>query len=167
MQLGSNHPAPVIPHIEENTTYYDAGPVRFGFEKGRALNAEIVGSHLAMHSDVLEQLSDDELDGFDDGGPSVHVFVAETGFEVLRFDLFRRDPHYHYLYPEHVILVAYDVNASGPMFDWVMQSLRHRLPQMLRFVEQPELAEQIDAEAVERALGQLEHESGVIPEPVA
>lgn len=116
-----------IPPTEENTKYVDAGAVKIGLE-GRLLTTEIVNlAHSERNAPPTEET-------FDDSGPSIHVFGAENGYEYLRFDLFAKDPHYHFLVEgiPGVVLVWYDPIASGDMARWACRLLRSRLPHLLR-----------------------------------
>jgi hypothetical protein len=76
---------------------------------------------------------------------------AATGAEVLRFDLLHDHPHYHYVSPRGFnTVVAYDAAASGPMLDWALAALEHRLPAMLHVAGAHDLAGRVD-DAVLRA----------------
>jgi hypothetical protein len=73
------------------------------------------------------------------------VFTADRSKELLRFDLFGREQHYHYVLDDlqHNIVWGYDADANGPMLDWVISSLRQRLPAMLHKTGEDKLAEQV------------------------
>jgi hypothetical protein len=88
-----------------------------------------------------------------DSGPTVHVSDAQTGDELLRFDMFLANPHYHYIYPGNGnLVVRFDTNALGPMMDWVRHHLPTHLADMLRFADAEELASAIDPELIAPAL---------------
>jgi hypothetical protein len=150
--IGVTFDVPAIPPIEEQTTYFDAGAIRFGLEN-RELTPDVVGAHLGG---IDREPTPEELAQFDDGGMSIHVFDAETGFEHLRFDMFHKEPHYHYLYPEHLLVIGFDSHANGDMWTWVLNSLRTRLREMLRFAEATGLAGRVDDASVEQALAEVE-----------
>ena len=102
-------------------------------------------------------------------GPSIHVFSADRTKEFLRFDLFGSVLHYHYILDDlqHNIVWGYDPDANGPMLEWVIATLRLRLPAMLRKIGEIELAERIERggwdssilTAVEQAARVAERES--------
>jgi hypothetical protein len=150
--IGITFDVPAIPPVEEDTRYFDAGAIRFGLEY-RDLNPSVVGAHLGG---IDREPTPEELAEYDDGGFSLHVFDAASGFEHLRFDLFQKEPHYHYLYPEHLLVIGFDANANGDMWDWVLNALRTRLREMLRFADAAALAERIDEDSVHRALAEAQ-----------
>jgi len=72
----------------------------------------------------------------DDGGPAIRVYgptpEAQSERQLLRFDCFRRDPHYHYDpdgRDEHLLLAGAD--AADPV-SWSLTQLRENLPEMVR-----------------------------------
>jgi hypothetical protein len=148
-EIGVRWDVPAIPPIEENTIYFEAGSILFGLEN-RILSPDIVGAHRAG-----DHLSHEELAKYDDGGLSVHVFDASSRFEHLRFDLFNKDPHYHYLYPDYLLEVSYDRYSNGDMWNWVMTCLRHRLAPMLQYASAGELANSLDEALVDSAAEEL------------
>jgi hypothetical protein len=93
-----------------------------------------------------------------DGGPAVRVFAEVDGalVQVLRFDCFRKDPHYHYdpagADDKHDLLpdVVPDPTA------WTLEKLRHRLQQMIRKAGYEDAAEKVDQTAVADVLPQVE-----------
>jgi hypothetical protein len=121
---GQYHKFELIPIIEHHTQWFEAGPVTLAVE-ARALG----DSRTRMVR-----------------GPSIHVFSADRSTEYLRFDLFGKDQHYHYILDDikHNVVWGYDVDANGPMLDWIIQSLRHRLPAMLRKANGGTLADAIE-----------------------
>jgi hypothetical protein len=62
-----------------------------------------------------------------DGGPSIQVFDdAGGGRQVLRFDCFRKEPHYHYAPDGKDEIVALDAAANGDPFEWALEPPRSR-----------------------------------------
>lgn len=122
---GQHHKFMLIPPLDHHSQYFEGGPITIAVE-ARALGNE----------DVMVR------------GPSIHVFSADRTEEYLRFDLFGSVPHYHYILngPRHNIVWGYDPEANGPMLDWVIATLRNRLPSMLRAAEADRLADQIESE---------------------
>ncbi len=79
-------------------------------------------------------------------GPSIHVFSADRQEEYLRFDVFGKVLHYHYVHAAegHNTLWGYDPDTNGPMIPWVITALRDRLPVMLRRAGVSALAAQVE-----------------------
>lgn len=109
---GQYHRFMPIPIIQRHTTWFDAGPVSIGVE-ARALG------------DSAERMV---------RGPSIHVCNAARTEEYVRFDVFGKVLHYHYILnaEAHNILWGYDPDLNGPMIPWAIAALRERLPAMLR-----------------------------------
>lgn len=109
---GQLHKFMLIPMIERHATWFDAGPISIAVE-ARALG------------DSRERMV---------RGPSIHVFNSDHSEEYLRFDVFGKVLHYHYILnePNHNILWGYDPDTNGPMIPWAIQALRDRLSTMLR-----------------------------------
>jgi hypothetical protein len=94
----------------------------------------------------------------EDGGPAVEVFADVDGapVQVLRFDCFQRDPHYHYdpsgvndkrdLSPDQV---------PDPIA-WTLEQLRHHLPEMIRTAGFESTASNVDQTAVAGVLPEVE-----------
>jgi len=79
-------------------------------------------------------------------GPSIHVCSADRGREFIRFDVFGKVLHYHYVLNEHDynILWGYDPDVNGPMIPWAVNALRDRLPAMLRGAGEQDLAKDVE-----------------------
>lgn len=129
---GQYHKFMLIPLLEADTRWFDAGPFAIGVES-RALGT--------CREDMVR-------------GPSIHVMDAAREQEFVRFDLFGKVPHYHYILngPQHNVVWGYDPMANGPMLDWVIDTLERRLPAMLRRAEAGELAARIEAEGWDRSV---------------
>ena len=121
---GQYHKFMLIPVIEHHTRWFSAGPISL------AVEARALGSSLA---NMVR-------------GPSIHVFGADHAEEYLRFDIFGKVLHYHYILnrPGHNILWGYDPDANGPMLPWAIAALRERLPTMLRRADAAALATQVE-----------------------
>jgi hypothetical protein len=124
----------------------------------RLLNGDIIrDAFVDLQADLDQVETVQAPEDFDDEGLSVHVFETATGHELLRFDMFGDDPHYHYIHPGvDSRVVAYDVSANGPMWEWVIRCVRDRLPQMLERADAPGTAASVDGQAVRRAADELE-----------
>ena len=68
-----------------------------------------------------------------DQGICIHVFGGpdDQQDEVLRFDCFERQPHYHYVCSKNDHYVPLDTAAEGDPVQWTLARLRTRLPAML------------------------------------
>ncbi len=90
-------------------------------------------------------------------GVSIHVFDRTASQEFLRFDCFEDYPHYHYIENEvgHQTVHDYDAAAHGPMHEWVIECLTQRLPEMLSNAGEAKLAQEIDANAIEKILPEV------------
>jgi len=109
---GQYHQFTLIPIMEHHTRWFDAGPVSIGVE-ARALG------------DSAERMV---------RGPSIHVCSADRGEEFVRFDVFGKVLHYHYVHQKDDAntLWGYDPDTNGAMIPWACAALRDRLPTLLR-----------------------------------
>lgn len=121
---GQHHKFMLIPMIERHARWFDAGPVAIAVE-ARALG------------DSPQRMV---------RGPSIHVFDAARTEEYLRFDVFGKVLHYHYILNAegHNVLWGYDPDVNGPMIPWVVAALRERLPIMLRRAGAAILADEVE-----------------------
>jgi hypothetical protein len=93
---------------------------------------------------------------------TLHVWGTDDGHLYVRFDCFDDEPHYHYNRRVEAggevvnNVVPFDVVAHGPMLPWALGCLRTRLPEMLMQAGGGEVAAQLDAERVARALDDVE-----------
>jgi hypothetical protein len=144
-----------IPPVDAQTEYFDAGVLRFGVEY------RLLTGAIAAASSVERARGGDRADpaAFDDRGVSLHVFGVEDGesLEVLRFDCFDEDPHYHYVsWPERRNEMLYiDPVADGDPLAWALERIRTRLPQMLARAGAERLAERVEPRLVEALLPRL------------
>lgn len=121
---GQYHTFTLIPPMEQHTRWFDAGPVSIGVE-ARALG------------DSLENMV---------RGPSIHVFNAARDTEYLRFDVFGKVLHYHYVHADRDAntLWGYDPDVNGPMIPWAVNALHDRLSTLLRNAGADELAKEVE-----------------------
>jgi hypothetical protein len=140
---------PPIPPVEEDTRWFDAGALTFGVEY-RLFNEQIVRD--AYRGEIASQ------NLTEDSGISIHVSGASDREEYLRFDCFEHEPHYHYIVPAKgcQVRIPYDDTANGPMLDWALDKLRHRLAPMLREAGMGNLADACDDVVVAKALDEVE-----------
>jgi hypothetical protein len=140
---------PIAP-VEQQTTWIDAGSVKFGVEY-RLLNDAIAAIE-------LEAAAGDEpgVETIDDRGVSIHVFGNSGGesLEYLRFDCFEEDPHYHYIsWKDHRNeMIHIDPIADGDPLSWTLDRLRLRLSFMLERAGAAEIAARLDARLIDEAL---------------
>lgn len=129
---GQYHKFMLIPLIEQHTTWLDGGLISVAVE-ARALGTS------------PERMV---------RGPSIHVFNAARTEEYLRFDVFGKVLHYHYILnePGHNILWGYDPDTNGPMIPWVVAALRERLPIQLRRAGAHQLAAEVEAQGWNTAI---------------
>lgn len=123
---GQYHKFMLIPMIERHAQWFEAGLVSIAVE-ARALG------------DSPQRMV---------RGPSIHVFNAARTEEYIRFDVFGKVLHYHYILngPQHNILWGYDPDMNGPMIPWASAALRDRLPVMLRRAGADALAAEVEAQ---------------------
>lgn len=87
-----------------------------------------------------------------DKGPAIRVLGDVNGVlvQLLRFDCFENDPHYHYD-PDGKNVVLH----MSPEFDtasWSADHLERNLKVMVKLAGYPEMAERIDPTAVREAM---------------
>src|SRR5262249_40565544 len=75
--------------------------------------------------------------------------------EVLRFDCFERQPHYHYAWSKNDHYVPLDTAAEGDPVQWTLARLRTRLPAMLIRADAADLARTLDQRDIDAALPQI------------
>jgi hypothetical protein len=134
-QLGFRLPGGAIPPVPENCVSLAAGPVVFVVES-RTLDDQAAGTTSGGEpSDGMSQF-------FDDHGPTLHVYGAADELEHLRFDCFSSEPHYHYFHRAEAAqtLRRIDQYADGDPVQWAVRRVRDRLPEMLEYCGQGELA---------------------------
>ncbi len=129
---GQHHKFMLIPLMEQHTTWFDGGLVSI------AVEARALGSS-------PERMV---------RGPSIHVFNASRTEEYLRFDVFGKVLHYHYILNAqgHNILWGYDPDTNGPMLPWITTVLRDRLPLQLRRAGATQLAAEVEAQGWNSAI---------------
>lgn len=129
---GQRHKFMLIPIIDHHSIWFDAGLVSIAVE-ARALG------------DSAERMV---------RGPSIHVFSADRSEEYLRFDVFGKVLHYHYIHnaQNHNTLWGYDPDANGPMIPWVIGALRERLPVMLRRAGADRLAADVEEQGWDQSV---------------
>jgi hypothetical protein len=139
-----------IPPVEQQTTWIEAGPIKFGVEY-RLLNDAIAAAATPSASGDAPG-----VENIDDRGVSIHICSNRGGesLEYLRFDCFEEDPHYHYIsWQNHSNeMIHIDPVADGDPLSWTLDRLRLRLPFMLDRAGAPEIAAKLDSRLVDDAL---------------
>ena len=85
----------------------------------------------------------------DDGGPTIEVYgdVDGESTQVLRFDCFRKAPHYH-MPPSSPEVLKLDPATVGDGLDWSLAQIREHVPEMLATAGFTELSRAVDREAL-------------------
>jgi hypothetical protein len=85
----------------------------------------------------------------EDSGTSIEIFgeVAGQRTQVLRFDCFQKDPHYH-MPPAAPGQLAIDPARVGDPLEWALACTRERLPEMVRAAGYADLADKLDGAAL-------------------
>jgi hypothetical protein len=101
-----------------------------------------------------------------DGGTSIEVYgdVDGAATQVLRFDCFRREPHYH-MPPGAPGQLALDPAEVGDGLAWALACTRERLPEMIRAAGFAELAGRVDRDALARGWERVREAAARAPEP--
>ena len=94
----------------------------------------------------------------DDGGPAVRVYgdVDGESVQLLRFDCFRKDPHYHYAPSGKNDLHHLNKNTVLDPIGWTIEQLGRNLMEMIRTAGYDSVAEKVDSAAVAAVLPEIE-----------
>jgi hypothetical protein len=178
MPVGQRYPILPLPHIPEQTEMIPAGVLTIGVGH-RVLDEDTARAYLdevgyrRVDADGTERRYEGR-----DAGVCIHVFgpppnpvsgqlpgaprSAAAGadgssadlVEYVRFDCFDDEPHYHYVYnaeraQDRVFL---DPTLEGDPMAWALERLRTRMPEVLRKVGAPDVAERVDPAAMDAAI---------------
>lgn len=93
-----------------------------------------------------------------DGGPSVRVYgdVDGESVQLLRFDCFRKDPHYHYDPSGKNDLHPLDKATVPDSIAWTIEQLGNNLVEMIQTAGYDDVAASVDQEAVAAVLPETE-----------
>jgi hypothetical protein len=100
--------------------------------------------------------------GVELSGPTIRVVGADDDHEYLRFDMFNRDAHYHYMAPstgaDHKAerVVVLDTVAEGDPVSWAIGRLRGRLAPMLANAGGQKLVELLEEDTLRGAVDEVE-----------
>ena len=144
-----------IPPVEAHTVWFDAGAVRIGVEYRLLTDAIAAASQL----EAAQGETRGETRGLDDRGVALHVCGEQDGVwrELLRFDCFVEDPHYHYVSWRDRAneMLHLDPSADGDPLAWALERIRTRLPQMLVRAGAVDVAGRVESSRLEALLPQL------------
>jgi hypothetical protein len=89
-----------------------------------------------------------------DRGPAVRVFGEVDGrnVQLLRFDCFEKDPHYHYDPDGKDFHLHMNPETVPDPVAWTLGELRMNLPVMIRAAGYPTVAERLDRPAARAAV---------------
>lgn len=93
----------------------------------------------------------------EDRGPAIRVYadIEKQPIQMLRFDCFENDPHYHYD-PEgknEMHHLSYDVTSDTVA--WSLEQIRTRSKEMLQTAGYLETANSIDTKAISNSIGAM------------
>lgn len=93
-----------------------------------------------------------------DGGPSVRVYGEADGenIQLLRFDCFRKDPHYHYDPSGKNDQRSLDKTSVPDSVAWTIEQLGQNLVEMIHTAGYASVAGQVDQAAVAQVLPEVE-----------
>lgn len=101
-------------------------------------------------------------DLLNDQGVCVHVLgdvSADDEHELLRFDCFDHEPHYHYGPQKRNRRLMLDRTTEGDSLDWTINQLRARLPEMIERAGYPDLSETARGSDLSAELDALESQA--------
>jgi len=161
MSVGQRYPILPIPWIAEHTEMIPAGVLTIGVGH-RVLDEATAKAYL---DEVGFQREHDD-DGGErtymgrDAGVCIHVLGPGRDGELveyLRLDCFDDEPHYHYVYNDERAQdrVFLDPTLEGDPMEWALDRVRTRMPEVLVKVGAPELAAQLDQDAIEAAMPEV------------
>ena len=93
-----------------------------------------------------------------DAGPSVRVYGEADGenIQLLRFDCFRKDPHYHYDPSGKNDQRPLDKASVPDSIAWTLEQLEQNLAEMIRTAGYGSVADRVDQAAVAQVLPEVE-----------
>jgi hypothetical protein len=110
----------------------------------------------------LERASGDtrgKVENLDDVGVAIHVFYTDVDrcVEVLRFDCFHDEPHYHYVNwdTKRNDIVWLDPTAMGDCLQWSLQTIATRLQPMVDHALGAGHGLEIDQQELDKKLPQI------------
>jgi hypothetical protein len=173
MPVGQRYPILPLPHIPEQTEMIPAGILTIGVGH-RVLDEATARAYLdeVGYRRVDDDGTERHYEGRD-AGVCIHVFGpppsnpgprssagAHDGddpselVEYVRFDCFDDEPHYHYVYNSERAQdrVFLDPTLEGDPMAWALERLRTRMPEVLRKVGAPDIADRVDPAAMDAVI---------------
>ena len=101
----------------------------------------------------------------EDGGISIELYGSSEGeeSELLRFDLFRKDPHYHV--PAGTSKPTGHIDPASDALGYALDRIEHELATMLREADAAEHAESVEALVMDPVIGHLREAAETAPAP--
>jgi hypothetical protein len=93
-----------------------------------------------------------------DGGPAVRVYgdVDGESVQLLRFDCFQKNPHYHYAPSGRNEQHHLDGDTVPDSIGWTIEQLGHNLAEMIHTAGYDGVAAKVDQAAVRTVLPEVE-----------
>ena len=90
----------------------------------------------------------------EEDGIALHVFGADDGAELLRFDCFADAPHFHHLDPHEPRNVVHELDPAtcGDPVEWALGQIEHRVAEMLREAGAASVAARVDPAVIAAAM---------------
>lgn len=94
----------------------------------------------------------------EDGGPAVQILAELNGntIELLRFDCFHKDPHYHYDPSGTDDKRSLNKNEVVDPIAWTLNRIGHDLTEMISRAGYPTIAARVDQDAIKSILPKVE-----------
>ena len=143
--VGTTYTVPPMPPDPASTDYLEVDPLRVGIEYRKVDPEALAATYGGDDAQMAEIDEHSPEGGFTDEGISIHVVSVDDDHEYIRFDVFKDEPHYHYVDKAAGTntVVAYDAAAHGDMTVWMLGQLRNRLPDMLQAAGAVEVADRV------------------------
>lgn len=93
-----------------------------------------------------------------DEGPALRVYGQDQGrrVQLLRFDCFQRNPHYHFDPSGKDERLELSQEVTPDLVSWTLQQVRQNLKPMIRLAGYPHIADQVDSQAILQVLPEIE-----------
>ena len=94
-----------------------------------------------------------------DGGPAIHLMadVADNEVELIAFDCFRLNPHYHYGPRNKNERIFMDTTLVDDSLEWVLDQFKGgNIPSMIERAGYPSIASAVDTDLVATKVAELE-----------
>ena len=94
-----------------------------------------------------------------DGGPAIHLMadVADSEVELIAFDCFRVNPHYHYGPRNKNERIFMDTTLVDDSLEWVLDQFKEgKLPTMIERAGYPSIAAAVDTDLLAAKVAEVE-----------